>query len=241
MKYYREFFKKFKDSYKYLDAQPLVFSEALDAQEFSRFETDSFAENIKAPPFKRFTLEIEGTIISHASANDDKSAEMHMILVDEVAPNSFNLFFVAKMNILGSSRVIPLLTSDTCDISEGARSVVNQTVNALLARLDKQQTGTFNPKPRVAYLKGRKKLRTKISDVIYVTPKKYAANNSSTPSGEPVKWDHAWAVRGHWRKLNNPLGFGVDREFQRNVKGFTWIAPHVKGEGQLVTKTRIVK
>jgi hypothetical protein len=50
---------------------------------------------------------------------------------------------------------------------------------------------------------------------------------------EPVMWSHSWIVRGHWRKLK-------DRETGEWTGRVTWVRPHIKGDGPLVLKERLV-
>jgi len=53
-----------------------------------------------------------------------------------------------------------------------------------------------------------------------------------------VKWSHSWRVCGHWRRIET---IGKDRYGSYGVRGFTWVKDHIKGDGDLVEKQRIVK
>lgn len=55
--------------------------------------------------------------------------------------------------------------------------------------------------------------------------------------GRVVDWTHKWEVMGHWRKVD---GVGKDRDGNYTMRGVTWVAPHVKGKGDLVKKQRVV-
>lgn len=66
-------------------------------------------------------------------------------------------------------------------------------------------------------------------------------NKDQPPHKEILKmidWKHSWKVRGHWRKVK---GFGKDPAGNLIRNGFTWVVPHVKGDGVLVSKMRTNK
>lgn len=56
--------------------------------------------------------------------------------------------------------------------------------------------------------------------------------------GEPLLWHHSWEVMGHWRNVN---GLGKDRNGQYILNGKTWVKPCIKGNGELIKKTRIIR
>jgi hypothetical protein len=56
--------------------------------------------------------------------------------------------------------------------------------------------------------------------------------------GREVDWKHTWEVMGHWRKT---AFVGKDRDGNYWVKGRTWVKPCVKGNGDLIVKTRLMK
>lgn len=56
--------------------------------------------------------------------------------------------------------------------------------------------------------------------------------------GYPIAWKHSWEVMGHWRTVPT---IGKDRQGNYVVPGRTWVAPHERGEGPLIHKTRLVQ
>lgn len=79
--------------------------------------------------------------------------------------------------------------------------------------------------------------KCKYKNVVFVTKKQYLA---TAKKNEPtlVEWSHRWEVMGHWRRCST---VGKDRDGNYCVIGLTWISPHIRGEGDLVIKTRVVK
>lgn len=59
-------------------------------------------------------------------------------------------------------------------------------------------------------------------------------------TGGRIDFNHRFEVRGHWRKLKYDFSYGKNRQGEKNVKGYTWVIPHERGEGELVKKTRVV-
>ena len=68
--------------------------------------------------------------------------------------------------------------------------------------------------------------------------KKYKYNDIKARG--TLEFSHAFKVRGHWRKVSDNT-YGKDRNGIYKVKGYTWVTEHVKGEGELVKKVRVVK
>jgi hypothetical protein len=79
--------------------------------------------------------------------------------------------------------------------------------------------------------------KCKYKNVVFVTKKQYLA---TAKKNEPtlVDWSHRWEVMGHWRRCST---LGKDRDGNYCVIGLTWVSPHIRGEGDLVIKTRVVK
>lgn len=83
---------------------------------------------------------------------------------------------------------------------------------------------------------GQNKRTVRVSQIVHVVPKTESGEAVGI-GGAKINWSHRWEVRGHWRKID---GIGKDRDNQYQVAGWTWVTPHIKGEGVLVKKTRLV-
>lgn len=55
-----------------------------------------------------------------------------------------------------------------------------------------------------------------------------------------LEYSHAFKVRGHYRRISEK-SIGKDRYGNYNIYGFTWVTEHVKGEGELTKRLRVLK
>ena len=55
-----------------------------------------------------------------------------------------------------------------------------------------------------------------------------------------LEYSYAFKVRGHWRRVDDKT-YGKDRNGIYNVKGYTWVTEHTKGEGELAKRIRVIK
>ena len=81
----------------------------------------------------------------------------------------------------------------------------------------------------IYYLLGNKTSKAKV---------KYAYN--SIKSEGKLEYSYAFRVRGHWRRIGDK-SFGKDRSGVYGVKGFTWVVDHIRGEGELSKRLRVIK
>lgn len=85
------------------------------------------------------------------------------------------------------------------------------------------------------------KYKYKPSNIVYVySEHKFRKAHPELAHRIINKPNYAYEVRGHWRKLQYGQ-IGKDREGLRGVKGYTWVIPFIKGEGEVMKKVRIVK
>lgn len=55
-----------------------------------------------------------------------------------------------------------------------------------------------------------------------------------------LEYSYAFKVRGHWRRIGDK-SFGKDRSGVYGVKGFTWVVDHIRGEGELLKRLRVIR
>ena len=63
--------------------------------------------------------------------------------------------------------------------------------------------------------------------------------NQIKPIGH-LTFDHSFKVRGHWRTIS-PDTYGKNRHGEYVMTGVTWVKEHIRGEGDLVKRIRVVK
>ena len=116
--------------------------------------------------------------------------------------------------------------------------ILKRVVENHLAVLKNGQYGYQSPRTLVKWKENGEKKQTRINKVIYVRPR--SKSGSLVHEGREVQWSHAFWVMGHWRDIS---GIGKDRDGNYNVKGKTWVVPHVKNAelGDPVNKIRVAK
>ncbi len=186
-------------------------------------------------PFKRCIIETEfplGYCLEHDHGIIE-IAPMFSAYIEETAPNSY--------------KFCPIITtrelSGAITVGPPAKEDESLPFEAFVRRLfDKDRKLCFaeetlsKPKSLPNGRGGRELNR--VSPVIHVflsKPKESASYQSL--NGGTIDWLHSWSVRGHWRKC---ASLGKDREGAYCIPGFTWVKDHVRGDGPMVEKTRIV-
>ena len=185
----------------------------------------------------------------HATSREQASlmVSVPMLFVHEVTAKHYEI--VGALMLSSVSGTPPIYFPFICSLKEGfitnLRIIDKMTVedpvftsilfNGIkkvlwrLTNLEGYKSGTVRTNIRV---KGKSKGQTyfhKIKQVIYLGLK-HESTKATKIDGESVDWSHRWEVRGHWRKCR---GIGKDREGLHNVRGFTWVVPHIKGDEAL--------
>lgn len=191
--------------------------------------------------------------ITHATEEESKA---HGDLLDEIA--NFPERFMPKENILIAvlppakhrkdepivvSAHVPtsgrLLTAGggaihTLDVpKEQQTEMITATVTYILMTLNSKDTKISYKETSFRTNSGREK----IIPVVFIRNTKEQIKYQYYLPSNP-DWKHSWECVGHWRKLN---GIGKDRNGEYNQMGRTWVLPHIKGDGELIKKTRVVK
>lgn len=91
--------------------------------------------------------------------------------------------------------------------------------------------------------KGAKKVNNKPIYIILDKEKKGKKYDYSNIKKQGVlKYDFAFPVIGHWRKLSDSRKLGKDRQGNYNIQGYTWVKSFIKGnkDGIIQQKERII-
>jgi hypothetical protein len=115
-------------------------------------------------------------------------------------------------------------------------STLSSLAQSMIDRINKETWGLEAPKTKLKIGTGNLKEIRRIRRVIHVTTKRNTKNIKD--SHKKIDWSHAWTVRGHWRIIK---GIGKDREDVEGIIGHTWIKSYLKGAGEFIKKTRIIK
>lgn len=76
--------------------------------------------------------------------------------------------------------------------------------------------------------------------IIYVATEKTVKTNENIVKRLIKKPDFAYEVMGHWRRLFGKSNLGKNRQGNYCVVGRTWVKEHVRGQGELKKRTRLV-
>lgn len=214
-----------------------------DMAELMNYNMDIFREAMK----EQCNISIE---------DDIPSVEMHHhnIYVYEVEPKYIRV--VATVDFPNTDVVFPISYSfkdgklgvGNSDYKQVYEEMVVQSALSVIKLLEtinhKSWTVVSNDTPvKVKTRVGRNltKYKYKPSNIVYVTTEQKFRTAHPELSHKIInKPNYAYEVRGHWRRLKYSQ-IGKDREGLRGVKGFTWVTPFIKGEGEVMKKIRIVK
>lgn len=117
-------------------------------------------------------------------------------------------------------------------------SSINIFVKDLFNRLNSREIDSANLMldRKIKIKSDNKKVIKIIDNPIILYKKKYGV--SDLFNSYNIDYSHRFFVRGHWREFN---GIGKNRDGIRDVKGFTWVVPYVKGDEHLpiINKARV--
>lgn len=223
------------------DIKPLMFKMVGDLTN-SMVDTDKIGELPINVPFQTFSLEPANDWHSLYTIRDKNEMDnMQMIVVHEETPTrlvTFALHNVLKNDGSYKEYVRKSVLVFTDDDNPSDTNSVYSPISTYLSRLD-NRTARFDYRARIkCKLGGNKKIIKIKAKAIYIDPsRKYT---DTVFAGRNIEWTHSWEVRGHWRSVGAD-NIGKDRNDKKVVKGWTWVRPHKKGQGELLTKDRVIK
>lgn len=114
----------------------------------------------------------------------------------------------------------------------------SDSISSIIKAMKSARWGEESCNKRVV---NRKTLKTNvIKKIVHIDTKKGSILKKKVSSvyGGKINWSHRWEVRGHWRRVKY---IGKDRSGNYLIPGHTWVTPCIKGKGELVKKTRLVR
>ena len=112
-----------------------------------------------------------------------------------------------------------------------------------ICNLPKHSVATDTPKHAEYYTRKHSSTIKVIKPIYYILDKKEEKNPVQFKRINPLGhccFDHSFKVIGHYRRINKN-SLGKTRNGDRTLKGITWVKEHVRGEGDLIKKIRIIK
>lgn len=212
------------------------------AELVTNFDREGFSKMLK----ERHNLTMDDTI-------DEVKVDINNIYVYEVEPKYIRVVAVVEID---NTSLLPIsfsfkdgkLGMGNSAFGNFYQQMVIDTALSVIKLLEilnhKSWTVVSNDTPvKVKSRVGRNltKYKYKPSNIVYVTTEQKFRKAHPELSHKIInKPNYAYEVRGHWRRLQYSQ-IGKDREGLRGVKGFTWVTPFIKGEGEVMKKIRIVK
>ena len=163
-------------------------------------------------------------------------------------PMSFNIPFTIRLDmdkpIITSDFNLNLKGADSKLFMEGLFTVIVNACNHINTLSKKE---VLVDKPTNSNLKEyyRRKHAPTIQipqrPIYYVLDKETVqCNRGLIKAMGTLEYSHSFKVRGHWRHISEK-SIGKDRYGNYNIYGFTWVVEHVKGEGELTKRLRVLK
>jgi len=203
------------------------------------FDFGGSSDKVFGLPFKTCFFELIGEFSFEGRWKDTSSwvEVIHMntpfILVEELEPSVFN-FFVLNANLQNST--LKILNINKSEPLYGfLLGYLSRLLTSALYDKNTMVGEEYNHKIKGEDIFGKKKIHI-INKVVYISPKERAKSIHPSP-GKKINWTHKWEVRGHWRRIKS---IGKNRDGEYIISGFTWVKDFVKGDGELVVKSRVV-
>ena len=222
-----------------------VLNHIKEAQSFVFFnweDSKSFSEDISVLdldlPFRVCAFELDAGGLWGKSSSDDGFTETYpsifCLIAEELTPK--NIIFYVLTQVEGQGIKIEWVHNDKDNRERWIH--YKSLVYEFLKKLNGNSHGHQSPRTLVKWKENGEKKQTRITKVIYVRSKN--SSGEVVHKGRAVQWSHAFWVMGHWRDIS---GIGKDRDGNYNVKGKTWVVPHVKNAelGDPVNKIRVAK
>jgi hypothetical protein len=192
-------------------------------------------------PFKVTYLELlEDGVFNFSSIYQKAPFAFFGVLIHELSVGIYDYYLVPQLDNQNAQIAMTRLGIMKISSDEGLGKALTKwfaVVFAKLAASKDQMTGEVHQVKFKSNIGGNKKAVT-FNKVVYVSTKN-KFTTVTPPIHKKINWSHIWEVRAHWRSIPEKLGH--DREGNYGVAGFTWVKNHIRGEGELVIKTRIAK
>lgn len=216
------------------EAQSFVFFNWEDKHYF----TSEIKEQDLDLPFRVCAFELDsGGVGGRFNGYDGTSEDypsVYCLIAEELSPK--NIIFYILTHSENNGLKIEWIHNDVKNRERWLH--YKSLVRTYLEKLNGSSHGHQSPRTLVKWKENGEKKQTRITKVIYVRSKN--SSGEVVHKGRAVQWSHAFWVMGHWRDIS---GIGKDRDGNYNVKGKTWVVPHVKNAelGDPVNKIRVAK
>lgn len=193
-------------------------------------------------PFQTFSIEPANDWHSLYTENSDEGLlNANIIVIHEKTPEHLILYtlynFIPKKDSIKPVSFVEkshLIFHGTGKPT--GKTVLYAPISLYLSKLDNRTAKVKYHTRMKAKINGEKRLIKLKTNAIFIDiEKRYKQTRFGS---QHIEWTHSWEVRGHWRRFT---GTGKNRDGLRCIENWTWVRPHIKGDGELVSKSRVVK
>jgi len=219
----------------------IILSDLLDLSGVGKLSRQGFREIMRAFPFRSIFIEFAEAKASVGVGD----WTIESALVKEEKPDHFSI----QCRTSGGDKRFTIFLPETKDSSIHA-SWLNPDTDFSLPSTENIWRGiitTFicasvkaitDKTSRLGHASHVKRVFGKVKPYMFTYVKQVNTvypNSSKAP--QVVEWKHSWWVAGCWVKIH---GIGKDRDGIRKIDGLTWRVPHIKGDGELLEKVRVL-
>lgn len=218
-------------------------------------------------PFENCWFELTPSIFEKPEYTKDLEERFNADVVNEIMgfgmfeimPMKYIILFCMKTTCL--DKKIPIgytkrIDFVPCDFALGNQAVeekigevagkfIVKIIKSVFSRIDRQKFNYVINDKKVIHQRGRidgelRKVKYNPRNVIYLSSLRHLKKCYPEVAHRIIsKPAYAYEVMGHWRTIDDKT-IGKDRQGNRGVKGFTWVVPHVRGEGEVLKKARVL-
>lgn len=220
------------DAKAFRECQPIVFGwkneEPMDLEEWEDVKDFGPLERTFDSPFKTFSYEMVTGSITTPRPTDRIKVHTWCVVATEVAPGNWG--FYGLMENEEDDGLYVVATNSFGPLTE-----------EFIKRINTEKVGYETSRHNIKIGTGKIKQHRRIRRIVHVHTKSYVKKNEGSSEIRHINFTHRFLVRGHWRKLEMPTSLGKNRDGDYVVNGKTWVTESEKGQGPLITKTRLVE
>ena len=195
-----------------------------------------------------FTLPFEEFFCKDEYKKQDKSNEIYCY-IKEIKPDyiqvyafftTFKNYIIARYYINPFTRKIYNIDAYDDETKPFVVWLQKLSANIVLkaCSISPKKTDILKTQAKRILLKNKDGKKEKFKKPIYIMIGKNNTTIKYSVEKTYYKTEHikSWAVRGHWRKLENSTKRGKDAQDRYIVEGYTWIKSYIKGNKENISK-----
>ena len=188
------------------------------------FDTNLYQSSHRRPDSSRFKEFLYSLTVQEKGAEQEIIAQASVFDIEESDPNKA-AYAITKINYQQEYR------------RDGVAGLFCRYASLLFGAIQSKQSLVGEAPYNRVYKERSSREAHRVRRIVLVKSTR-SSDKTEEFDGRKIDWKHSWEVMGHWRKT---AGVGKNRAGEYVIPGRTWVNPHVKGDGQLIKKTRFVE